>query len=266
MPALLGATENRGVEIAYKVYSDVQHGFTTTLPNNPTATQVAMQQRAFDDTVSWLNVHSNDSPAPYAAPWTNTTMAGVPTYVFGAGTDIVLYLQDVNGVSNASVALAGRYANAGYTVYYPDYFFGGTRGNYTAAASTQRVLGVIALLRQAHPSSTIQAVGFCFGGGVGVPLMQSTDPAQSIDSGVFAHASGVTQAMINGLQRPVMFVMPQNDTGFNNPAPNYLATTIQNGVEAEYKAYPYVRHGRPGTLSHTRAISSVPLAFTLHCC
>jgi len=162
-------------------------------------------------------------------------------------------LQDINGVRNASIEVAGWYATAGYTVYYPDYFDGGARDNNNPAHSlgnvTTRVVKALAVLRQMYPSTTIQATGYCFGGGVGVNLLQSTDPNVSVDSGVFAHASGVTPALVAGIQRPVSWVMPQSDNSFNVPAPRYLNTTTINGVEAQYKTYPNTTHGFAVTVS-----------------
>ena len=254
-PSYLTLTDTNNQEVAYKSYTNATHGFAVVVDNtNPLA--VAMQQRAFDDTISWLNVHSSGSPAPDPASYASMTLGDLPTYVFGAGTAILLYLQDINGVSTASLQLAGWYASAGFTVYYPDYFDGGRRNNsdlnHTVAYITQRVLRALILLRQQHPNSTIQATGYCFGGGVGVNLLQSTDPTASVDSAVLAHAGGVTLALAAGIVRPVSFVMPQSDPGFNAPAPQYLTATLNAGVEAEYKTYPNTTHGFAVTVDNTK--------------
>lgn len=228
------------------MYTNATHGFAVVVDElNPLA--VAMQQRAFDDTVDWLRVHSTTSPPPYPTPYTNTTIGDLPTYVFGAGTDVVLYLQDEHGVYNTSIERAGWYAAAGFTVYYLDYFDGGAQNssnpNHSVAYASQRVLRALILLRQQHPNSTIHATGYSFGGGVGVNLLQSTDPLSSVDSGVFASASRVTPALVAGIKRPVSWVMPQVDSGFNPSAPQYLTYTLLNGVEAEYKSYPNTTDG-----------------------
>ena len=245
-PSFLNITIADNQEVAYKSYTGVSHGFAVVV-DQTIPLDVAMQQRAFDDTIDWLNIHSFGSPAPEAAQYTNMTLGDLNTYVFGSGSAILWYLQDAAGVRNESLELAGWYANAGFTVYYPDYFNGGSwnRADPTQSVSsvTQRVAKAHAILRQQYPNSTIQATGYCFGGGVGVNLLQTTDPMSSVDSGVFAHASLVTPALVAGIQRPVSFVMPQNDTGFNNYASQYLATTMLDGVEAEYKTYPNTSHG-----------------------
>ena len=215
-----------------------------------------MQQRSFDDTISWFEVHASGTPAPNPAQYTNMTLGDLTTYVFGSGANALLYLQDAAGVRPASLQLAGWYADAGFTVFYPDYFDGGAWNSGNASQSlpvvTARVMAALRILRNSS-ATTIQAVGYCYGGGVGVNLMQSTDPATSIESGVFAHASLVNAALVSGIQRPVSFVMPQNDPGFNNAAPQYMAITLANGVEAEYKTYPYTSHGFAVSVDNTNA-------------
>ena len=245
-PGYLTITDVRNQEVAYKIYTNQTHGFAVTV-DSTNALAVAMQQRSFDDTVNWLNIHSNSATAPNSASYTNTTLGDLPTYVFGSGSPALLFLQDINGVRGPSLQVASWYAASGFTVYYVDYFDGGTRNAsnpmHSTANATARVMTALAVLRQQSPSIAIQAVGYCYGGGVGVLLLQSTNQTVSVDSAVFAHASGLTNATVSGIQRPVSFVMPQSDPGFNNAAPGYMAITLRNGVEAEYKTYPNTTHG-----------------------
>ncbi|KAF9270764.1 alpha/beta-hydrolase [Marasmius fiardii PR-910] len=211
-------------------------------------------------------------------------IGGVDTYVSlprgkaKPKNEAVLYLSDIFGLALVNnKLLADGFADAGYTVFAPDYLNGdpvpADDPNFNITEWSTRhgpdqtlppTRAVIAALK--HQGITkIGATGYCFGGRYSTILSQTNE----IKVAAMAHPSSLTipddfEIIVANSTVPVEIHSADLDTGFT-PALGQVTDGVMAGYKPGYKRFAYagVGHGfavRPANASDPVQVKAMQLA------
>ena len=190
----------------------------------------------------------------------------------GTGAHVVITMPNVFGISAALFNLSITYAMAGYRSYAMDIVYGDPmprdaprwwwmRHLYNnTVAHMQKVVDEI---RADASVETIQAIGFCYGGGVALGMLAMERP---VYAAVSAHPTwwsaewwnqdwwtlGNLTERINS-SASVMLVVPSRDE-FNLFSADWITATARRNLDAAFTIYPGTSHGQ-AEASITRAHS-----------
>jgi len=177
-----------------------------------------------------------------ALPIGNTTIAGINCYTNTSGdpskiASVILLFHDINGVRPEMIWLTDAYAAAGYTVILPDLFQDNPSKNSVISQGIARKV-LDAILSMGYYN--IQTQGYCFGGKISVVLNQDGLIAGSVSS----HGSGIVDSDAQTLKKPIFFVMPESDPGFNvTKAALFQAVLNSKQISNRAIVYPKTTHG-----------------------
>ena len=188
----------------------------------------------------------------------NLTIAGMNSTQHGTGSHVIITMPHVFGISPALYNLSMTYALAGYRSYAMDIVYGDPMpGNSPPSwwarhlyndtvAHMQRVVDEI---RQDPTVETLQAIGFCYGGGVALGMLAMDRP---VHAAVSAHPTwwnngvwtlGNLEQRING---SVFLIVPSNDE-FNQYSGTWITAMARRNLDAAFTIYPYTSHGQTAT-------------------
>ena len=210
---------------------------------------------------------SSSSATPPPVAWSSTgqreplyqanlTLAGVPVFQYGQGERVVLVMPNVFGIGADLWNLSTSYAMAGYRAYAVDIFRGDPMPRAWEEAWWDRHLyndtvavmqGVVDAVRADTTVTSLQVVGFCYGGGVAAGMLAMARPVKSAVSAhptFLNHGLATLGNLSQRVQGSVFFVMPSNDE-FNADAAQWINAMWRRNIAAAFDIYPGTSHGRP---------------------
>ena len=209
----------------------------------------------------------------------NLTIAGMRATQHGTGSHVIITMPNVFGISVALYNLSITYALAGYRSYAMDIVYGDpmpgnsppdwwARHLYNdTVAHMQRVVDEI----RADPTvETLQAIGFCYGGGVALGMLAMERP---VHAAVSAHPTwwnngvwtlGHLEQRING---SVFLIVPTRDE-FNLYSADWITTLAYRNLDAEFTIYPHTGHGQTASTHRPRcrALRIICCCCSAHLC
>ena len=125
---------------------------------------------------------------------------------------------------------------------------------------------VDAIRATAPPFASLQAVGYCYGGGVALGLTTIERPLRSVVSAHPTWENPQGQSELGELENRVssdsqfFVVMPQNDPQFNDRSRLWINASVHRNIESLYKIYKDTGHGQqPHNSRHHTAPLAVPV-------
>jgi len=189
-----------------------------------------------------VGVSLNSSSSSPIIPIGNTTIAGINCYSNTSGDpskipSVILIFHDIYGVRPEMIWLTDAYAAAGYTVILPDLFQDNpSKNSVIAQGIARKVLDAVLTMGFYN----VQTQGYCFGGKISVVLNQDGLIAGSVSS----HGSGIVDSDAQTLKKPIFFVMPESDPGFNvTKAALFQAVLNSKQISNRAIVYPKTTHG-----------------------
>ena len=201
-------------------------------------------------TGNWVNDFAGTGLATYVALPPGGNATGTP----------VLQLSDIFGarLKNAQLYADELSAAVSAPIVLPDFFYVEGAGAWPAGALDPSKFGawlakypreqvkadadkMVAAIKREYNATAVHTVGFCWGGLYAALLAGGAAPA--VTAAVLLHPSLLTQADVDGISAPTLFLTNGEDQQVSDEFRAAIVEALKNKPNSELHHYPSARHG-----------------------